>query len=47
MNNIDNNRSVIKKLGKRFSGSWSKVNTQKLKRMANKGVRKCQANQKI
>jgi len=36
---LENNSRVIKKLGKRFSGSWAKVNTKKLKRKANKGVR--------
>lgn len=36
---LENNAKVIKKFGKRFSGSWSKVNTRKLKRKANKGVR--------
>ena len=36
---LENNSKVIKKLGKRVSGSWSKVNTRKLKRKANKGVR--------
>ena len=36
---LENNAKVIKKLGKRFRGSWSKVNTRKLKKKANKGVR--------